>query len=272
MKKIFLAMTILFCMIGAGCMQGGTHLIITDGGEVFLRNRLIGVPMIAESIENFRRSFEKISGAEISPVVENNMSGYEIRVHYSSVENFAAEGNPIFLTRAGKCKGIQLKRGWFFDTYNFDLLFVGGDRNYSVGEAATVQSMLSQVSFDLIMELPYSADAHNADKFDADKKILTWKLAPVLIGSLVDKKISAQFKIWHREKIFVTALVGMIFFAATIFFAVKARAESDSLAKDLAFKRNVFGGIFVALMIISAAMIFAPITFTDADIISAAAP
>jgi len=273
MKKIFLTATILFCTISAGCLQGGSNLIITDGGEVFMQNRLIGVPLVAEAIENFRRSFEQRGGAEISPVAENNMSGYEIRVHYPSIENFAAEGNPMFLSRAGKCKGIQLKRGWFFDAYNFDLIFTGGERKYSELEAATVQSMLSQVTFDLVMELPYAADVHNADKFDADKKFLTWHLAPVLIGSLADKKMHAQFKIWHREKIFLTALVGIIFFAATIFFAVKTRAEeSESLAKDLAFKRNVFGGIFVTLMIISAAMLFAPITFTDAEIISAAAP
>ena len=129
--------------------------------------------------------------------------------------------------------------------------------------------MLSQVTFDLVIELPYSADNHNADKFDAANKILTWNLAATMIGG-GEKHMHAQFKIWHREKIFLTALVELLLLAATIFFFVKARSKDLELAaKDLRFKRNVFAGLFVALAIISAYMLLAPITFTDADIISA---
>jgi len=113
-----------------------------------MRNRLIGVPLIAEAIESFRQSFANNPAAEISPVAENNMSGYEVRVHYPSVAAFAAEGNPMYLTRPGKCKGIQLKRGWFFDSYNFDLIFAAGQK-IPPSQAAAVQSMLSQVTFDL---------------------------------------------------------------------------------------------------------------------------
>lgn len=268
MKKFLLAATIFLSIICAGCLQGGSHLIITDDGEVFMRNRLIGVPLIADSIESFRKSFENRSDAEISPVVENNMSGYEVRIHYPSVENFAREGNPMYLAREGKCNGIRLKRGRFFDTYDFDLIFTA-EKKFSPSEAAAVQSMLSQVSFDLVIELPYSAETHNADKFDAENKILTWNLAPVLIGSLADKHMRVQFKLWHRDKIALTIVAEILLLAATIFFGVKTRAEeSESLAKDLAFKRNVFAGLFVALLIISAYMLLAPVTFTAADIIS----
>ena len=269
MKRIFLAAMILLCVTCAGCMQGGSNLIITSDGEVFMRNKLIGVPLIAEHIESFRKSFENKPNAEISPVAENNMSGYEVRIHYPSIEAFAAEGNPLYRTHDGKCKGIQLKRGWFFDTYNFDLISAG-EKKFSPSEAAAVQSMLTQVTFDLVIELPYSADNHNADKSDAANKILTWHLAPVLIGALADKHMHAQFKIWHREKIFLTALIELLLAAATIFFFFKARSKDLELAaKDLRFKRNVFAGLFVALAIISAYMLLAPITFTDADIISA---
>ena len=263
---------IFFCLTSTGCFQGGSNLIITDDGKVFMRNKMIGVPMIADSIESFRQSFEQKANAEISPVAENNMSGYEVRVNYPSIEAFAAEGNPLYMTQAGKCKGIQLKRGWFFDTYNFDFLSTG-DKNFSPSESAAIQSMLSQVTFDLVIELPYAADNHNADKCDVTNKILTWHLAPVLLGSVADKHAHAQFKLWHRDKIALTALVEMLLLAGGIFFGVKARAEeSESIADNLRFKRNVFVGLFVALMIISAYMIFAPVNFTDADIISAVAP
>lgn len=271
MKKIFAAM-IFICMTCAGCLDGGSHLIITDDGAVHMRNKLIGVPLIAEHIESFRKSFENRSDAEISPVVENNMSGYEVRINYPSIETFAAEGNPLYTTREGKCKGIQKRDGWFFDTYNFDLIS-SGERKFSPGEAAAVQSMLSQVIFDLVIELPYSADNHNADKSDAANKILTWHLAPVLIGNTADKHMRVQFKLWHKDKIALTVAVEILLLATTIFFFVKASAEeSESLSKDLQFKRNVFAGLFVALAAISAYMLLTPVNFTDADIISAVAP
>lgn len=257
LKKFLLAAMILLAVSCAGCFQGGSHLIITDNGEVYMRNKLIGTPLIAEQIEAFRKNFDKNPTAEVSPVAENNMSGYEIRTHYPNVEALAAENMSLYSAHDGKCNGIQLKRGHFFDAYNFDLIS-SGERKFSPSESAALQSMLSQVTFDLVIELPYSADSHNADKSDVANKILTWNLAASLIGG-TDKHIHAQFKIWHRDNVVLTVIVALSLLAATIFFAVKARAEeSDSVRKDLAFKRNVFAGLFVTLMIISAYMLFAP--------------
>lgn len=267
MKKILLAALIVICVTCAGCFQGGSNLIITDDGEVFMKNKLIGVPLVAEPIESFKESFENKPNADISPVVENNMSGYEVRLHYPSIENFAADGNSLYSTRKGKCKGIQERKGWFFDAYNFDLIS-SGEQNFSPSEAAAVQSMLSQVTFDLVIELPYSAESHNADKFDAENKILTWNLAPALIGG-GEKHMRVHFKIWHRDKAAITLVVGLLLMASAIFFHVKRKSEgSESIKSSMTFKRNVFAGLFFALVIIAAYMLLSPVTFTDADIIS----
>lgn len=267
MKKILLAAIILLCVNCAGCLEGGSNLIITDDGKVFVRNKLIGVPLIAEHIESFRQSFANNPNAEISPVVEKNMSGYEVRANYPSVEKFAADCSSIYAAHEGKCKGIQQHKGFFFDAYNFDLISAG-KKNFSPSEAAAVQSMLSQVSFDLTLELPYAAENHNADKFDAAQKVLTWNLAPVLTGG-GEKHMHAQFRIWHKDKIALTAAIELLLLAAMIFFFWKARsADFETVGKDLIFKRNVFAGLSVALALVAAHMIFAPVTFTDAEIIS----
>ena len=269
MRKIFLAAMILFGVMCSGCFEGSSNLIITDDGEVYMRNKLIGVPTIAASIESVRQNFEQEPNADISPVAENNMSGYEERVHYPSIEAFAAGNNPLFMRHEGKCEGIRQHKSWFFDAYDFDLILTS-NREFSTFEAAAFQSMLSQVSFDLVIELPCVADNHNADKVDVTGKILTWHLAPVIIGSVVDKHMRAQFKLWHRDKFALTILVGLMLMTGGIFFHVKARSEeSESVGKDLRFKRNVFAGMFVALVVISIYLLNAPVTFTDADIISA---
>lgn len=260
MKKILLAALILLCATCAGCLQGNSNLIITDDGRVFMRNKLIGAPLIAEAVESFRETFEDNPNAEISPVAENNMSGYEVRVNYPNIEAFAAAGNPLYSAHEGKCKGIQQHKTWFFDAYNFDLIS-SGEKTFSPSEAAAVQSMLSQVSFDLVIELPHSAESHNADKFDAANKILTWHLAPVMISG-GEKHIRVEFKLWHRGKIFLTALIELLLLAGGIFFHVKSRAEEiESLSASLTKKRNVFAGLFVALAAISAYMLLAPVNF-----------
>ena len=260
MKKFLLTAIVLLCVTCAGCFQGNSTLVITDDGKVFLRNKFIGVPLLAEQIESFKENFARNPNAEISPVAENNMSGFEVRVNYPSVESFAAEKFSLFAAHDGKCAGIRQRKGWFFDAYNFDLIS-SGEQSFSPSEAAAIQSMLSQITFDLTIELPYAAESHNADKFDAAQKVLTWNLAPSLLSG-TDKHMRAEFKLWHRDKIFLTTLVEVLLLAATIFFTVKTRAEeSDSLKTDLKFKRNVFAGLFVALLIISSYMLLTPVTF-----------
>ena len=269
MRKILLLATIFFCVTCAGCFQGGSNLIVTDDGEVFMRNKFIGVPHLAEPIESFKKNFARNPNAEISPVVENNMSGFEVRVQYPSVEKFAAEKFSLFAAHEGKCFGIRQRNGWFFDAYNFDFIS-SGEQKFSPSEAAAIQSMLSQVTFDLTIELPYSAEKHNADKFDAAQKILTWNLAPTLLSG-TDKHMRVEFKLWHHDRIFLTALAELLLLASTIFFTVKTRAEeSDSLKADLKFKRNVFAGLFVALALISTYMLLTPVTFPET--ISAVVP
>ena len=80
--------------------------------------------------------------------------------------------------------------------------------------------------------------------------------------------MQVRFKIWHRDKVLLTAIVELMLLAATIFFFIKARAENlETVSKDLRFKRNVFAGLSVALAMVSAYLILTPVTFTVADII-----
>ena len=121
------------------------------------------------------------------------------------------------------------------------------------------ESAFSGVEFDVTIELPYHAEKNNADEISSDGKFLKWHLAPVLIHG-GEKFMQTRFKIWHRDKIALTAAIELLLLASTIFFFSKARVEeSPDLAKDLRFKRNVFAGLFVTLAIISAYMILAPV-------------
>ena len=266
MKKIFIAATILICTICAGCLQAESDLTITDDGKIFQRSKILGNALVIRHIEDWKVQTEKNNpGVKGNLIVEGDLRGYEFNFEYPDLETFDDSGD-------GLNKKISRHAGWFFDVCDFDFYFETPPADIPPEAQFMIQSAFSNVEFNFSIKLPYSAEKNNADEISADGKILKWNLAPVLIHG-GEKSMHVQFKLWHKNKIALTAAVELLLLAATIFFFRKARAEEFvDLRKDLIFKRNVFAGLFVALTIISAYMFLAPITFTNADIISVAVP
>ena len=269
MRKIFVLVLIFFCAICAGCFQAKFDLIITDDGEVFSRKKFVGNALVIRQIEEWKDRLEKSRpDMKAQVVVEGDLRGYEFAADYPDIETFAKSSGDLYRANGGKNRGVSQRKGWFFDEYDFDFCFSTPPGSLPPEAEFLTQEAFNGVEFDLSIQLPYAAEKTNADKIDGDGKFLKWNLAPVLIHG-GEKFMQARFKIWHKDKIALTAAVELLLLAATIFFFRKARAEeSESLAKDFRLKRNVFAGLTVALAIISAYMILAPVTFTAADIIS----
>ena len=164
----------------------------------------------------------------------------------------------------------SLRKRWFYDEYAFDFYFESPPANLPPEAEFITQAAFNNVVYDMAIQFPNPVESHNADTVESDGKFLKWNLAPVLIHG-GERHMNARFKIWHKDKIALTAAIEILFLATAIFFFIKARAEeSESISKDLRFKRNVFAGLFIALAIIAAYQSLAPVNFTDADIISLA--
>lgn len=273
MKKILLAAMILFCMTCAGCLQSNFDLIITDDGAVVRNWKIIGSAAFSRQIEEWKENNVRlIPNLKVRPVSEGDMLGYEFTANYPDIESFAKSPGEIYAAHEGKNKGVSQRKGWFFDEYDFDFYCNVPRENLPPETDYLTQAAFQNIIYDVKIQLPYAAEIHDADEISADKKILRWNLAPLLIKG-GERHMNARFKIWHEEKIALTAAMELIFIAATIFFLIKARSEESlDLGKDFRFKRNVFAGLSVALIIVAAYIILAPVTFTEADIISVAAP
>ena len=272
MKKLFAAL-IFICMTCAGCFQAKSDVIITDDGAVVQHSKLIGNALVIRQIEDWKNKTEELNpNVKAQVVVEGDLRGYEFRFDYPDIETFAKSSSDLYKGHVGKNRGISRHATWFFDEYDFDFYFESKPINLPPEAGFMTQAAFSGVEFDVSIQLPCSAEKNNADKVESDGKFLKWNLAPVLIHG-GEKSLQSRFKIWHKDKLALTAAIELMFLATTIFFFRKARAEeSESLVKDFRFKRNVFAGLSVALAVISAYLILAPVTFTDADIISVAAP
>lgn len=272
MKKFFLAALILFAVTCAGCMQSKFDLIVTSDGAVVRNWKIIGTAPFSRQIEDWKVNNERrVPNVKVKPVSEGDMLGYEFSADYPDVESFAQSFSEMYAAHAGKNRGISKRAGWFFDEYDFDF-YCAVPRGSLPPEADYLtQATLNRIVYELKIQLPYAAESHDADNISADGKILQWNLAPFLIKG-GERHMNARFKIWHRDKIIFTAAIELLLLAATIFFFWKSRTEDfETVGKDLRFKRNVFAALSVALALVAAYMILAPVTFTDADIISAVA-
>ncbi len=226
--KIFLLA--LMCLSCAGCFQAESNLKITDSGAVTMRNKFIGAPLIAGIIEETRNSIIKNNpDAKIKPVTEGGFSGYEFEMFFPTMESFAANNFELFQARPGKCNGIQISNGWFYNSYTFDLVFEGR-KDIDTQGAMLAQSFLAQIKFDFSVELPYAAESSNADFMSNDGKILTWNIAPALINGQ-NKSMQVNFKIYNTVRIAATFFLALIIIAGVIFNLSQAKNREKAEGK-----------------------------------------
>ncbi len=268
--KIFAAVFMTFIsVICAGCFQGKSDLTIGDDGKVTLHNELIGVPLMSEPIEGLKNDMERSQYVkEITPIANGNMSGYRITMQYETIQQFAAQ--EIGLFRDGKGKGIQQRKGWFFDAYNFDFS-VDAPEEGAYLDNPFVQSMMPQISFELVINLPYAVEKTNAHNISNEGKTLTWNLSSAITSG---KNISmqSQFRIWHKDKILLTIAVIILLLAGAIYFSRKSKkCEEGSFeaAKNVKLMQ-ICMALAAAAISASAFVLLDPVTFTTADIITPA--
>lgn len=271
MRNFLIVALSLVCLTCAGCFEAKFDLTITEDGAVVRHWKLLGTAPFARQIEEAKAKNEQhFPNVTVKPVAEGDMLGYDFTLRYNDIESFALTSSEIYAAHPGKNNGVSRHEGWFFDEYDFDF-YVEYSRADLPPEAEFItQSAFNDVAYDVTIRLPYRAEAHNADSVDAAQKVLTWNLAPVLIHG-GERHMNARFKLWHKDKLALTIAVELLLAAAAIFFFRKARAEeSANVAKDLRFKRNVFAGLSVALALVAAYLLTAPVNFTASDIISLA--
>ena len=272
MKKFLIVALSLICVTCAGCFKINFDLMITGDGAVVQQSKFIGTAALNPVIEDWKKQAEKNNpNLKAKAVEEGELRGYRFDTDYPDIESFAKSTNELYLAHEGINKGISRHKSWFFDEYDFDFYWKSSPAKTAF-DATVNQALLSQAVFDVSISLPYSAVSTNADEVHDGGKLLKWHLSHVTING-GEKFMNARFKLWHKDKIALTVLAELLLLTATIFFFIKARAdELDKISKDLRFKRNVFALLFVTLGAISAYLIYAPVVFTEADIISVALP
>lgn len=270
-KKFILLLIVLCCILTSGCFKISIDTTVHENGSVTTKAKFLGAKIMKDKIEEMKNDLIK-KGAEVKPVKDNNMSGFEATQNYPSVGALAQEGMNVFNKIEGKNKGIQEQKGWFFDAYSFDL-YVEGSKDANKVDSEDdqmIKDMVSDnVSFDFALHLPYSADSNNADVVKNDNKSMEWDLATALMDGK-DVSMQTQFRIWHEDHIIIT-IVAIALLAIALIIAVVLRF---AVVKDETKKKHLTMGIAILAVLLvgsigtSAYMLLKPIHFNESDMIS----
>ena len=212
-QNLFILLLIFVCTTASGCFRISSDTAIHKDGSVDIKNTMVGVPLLAEQIQEARESAKKNHpNASLKDVQDGNMSGIEETTHYKTIDEMAKADGNMFKTVEGKAKGVQQKKGWLYDTYAVDVLFEGKkdtQANMDQDERAMMQAMLSSVRADVSLSLPYAPESHNADKVMDGGTTLVWDLASALMNG-GDKSIQATFRIWNMTHIYITIGIAVV--------------------------------------------------------------
>ncbi|WP_315274452.1 hypothetical protein [Selenomonas sputigena] len=212
-QNLFILLLIFVCTTASGCFRISSDTAIHKDGSVDIKNTMVGVPLLAEQIQEARESAKKTHpNASLKDVQDGNMSGIEETTHYKTIDEMAKADGNMFKTVEGKAKGVQQKKGWLYDTYAVDVLFEGKkdtQANMDQDERAMMQAMLSSVRADVSLSLPYTPESHNADKVTDGGTTLVWDLASALMNG-GDKSIQATFRIWNMTHIYITIGIAVV--------------------------------------------------------------
>ena len=266
---------LIITVFPAGCFKGEANLTIHDDGSVALKTRLLGTDFLKEAIiEATNEMKKKDSAAVVKEISEGDKTGFEITSEYPDMKTLAEKGGDLFTRRDGKAAGIQQKKTWFYDAYALDL-YAGPSEtgNDADGDdpaaAAMMKGFLDQIHYEFCLTLPEAPEKHNADRTEDGGKTLRWDLAPTLTAG-GDKHIQAEFRLWNKPHIMLTAAVAIVSLALAILFFIlrqKSAPEKRGMKQILAI---VFAVLALVVFAFSAWQLTAAFGFAAEDSISPA--
>ena len=266
---------LLITVFTVGCFKGEANLTIRADGSAALKTRLLGTDLLKESIvEATNEIRKKDSSAQVKEISEDGKTGFEITSEYPDMKTLAEKGGDLFTRRDGKAAGIRQKKTWFYDAYALDL-YAGSSEtgNDADGDdpaaAAMMKGFLDQIHYEFCLTLPEAPEKHNADRTEDGGKTLRWDLAPTLTAG-GDKHIQAEFRLWNKPHIMLTAAVAIVSLALAILFFI-LRQKSDAGERG---KKQILAIVFAVLALVvfafSAWQLTAAFGFAAEDSISPA--
>lgn len=233
-RTVFLVLICGFCLLVSGCTaKFAQNVTVGEDGSFDTIFTIVGPEGIKSEI---KKTFAEMQANATRPVhdAETDWDGYEAGFHDGNLAAFL-QRMPSFQKIDKKQYDVKLESGWLYDAYAFHVSFPE-DKESAPPTHEYNPDDPNRFRYDFTLNLPYASEKNNADTVSEDGKVLYWNLAATVSEKGANGvNIFAEFRLWHWERIVITALV----LAALSFLCLRAWRKSQLGGAGSASQKNV---------------------------------
>ena len=206
MKKNFAVLVLaILIILTTGCYKGNVAIVVQEDGSADVQITARTVPFAAEAIAEHVKSLES-QGYIVEKVRDGEVIGYKAKKHYDSFTGISRMS--MFQGKNPEVPGMLLRRGWFYDSYEIQVLSKIQNGEQKTPSAQQKEMMQKMVSMDLTVTLPTKVSQHNGKLATMEGKTIEWQLD--ILGETL---LQAEATRWKWSNILLTLLLGIGGFA-----------------------------------------------------------
>lgn len=250
----------------SGCFTAEIGTTIRQDGSVHQHVEMGVDPSVAALVGDKGNPFDEQQEDFVKHgfTITNRDTGFSAEKDYPNIQSLVATSNKLY-NPSEEGKGVKYRKGFFYDTYNFDLILPkDATKQHDVQSDAMTKRFMETAQSHYTLNLPEPPLRTNATDLSNQNTTLRWNL----IDNFVEGKevpIQADFLIRHDKNIKLVQYLGTILFIGAL-----------GLISIGIYRRHIdgkkfllVGGVACIVLTITGAMLYHnythPPTLTEAD-------
>lgn len=253
-------------LLVSGCFTAEIGTTIRQDGAVHQHVEMGMDPSVAALVGDKGNPFDEQQEDFVKHgfTITKTDTGFSAEKDYPNIQSLVATGNKLY-NPSEEGKGVKYRKGFFYDTYNFDLtLPKDATKQHDVQSDAMTKRFMETAQSHYTLNLPEPPLRTNATDLSNQNTTLRWNL----IDNFVEGKevpIQADFLIHHDKNIKLVQYLGAILFIGAL-----GLVGIGIYRKHIDGKKFLLvGGIACIVLTITGAMLYHnyihPPTLTEAD-------
>ena len=250
----------------SGCFTAEIGTTIRQDGSVHQHVEMGVDPSVAALVGDKGNPFDEQQEDFVKHgfTITKTDTGFSAEKDYPNIQSLVATGNKLY-NPSEEGKGVKYRKGFFYDTYNFDLILPkDATKQHDVQSDAMTKRFMETAQSHYTLNLPEPPLRTNATDLSNQNTTLRWNL----IDNFVEGKevpIQADFLIRHDKNIKLVQYLGTILFIGALGLVGIGIYRRHIDGK----KFLLVGGIACIVLTITGAMLYHnythPPTLTEAD-------
>lgn len=253
-------------LLVSGCFTAEIGTTIRQDGSVHQHVEMGMDPSVAALVGDKGNPFDEQQEDFVKHgfTITNTDAGFSAEKDYPNIQSLVATGNKLY-NPSEEGKGVKYRKGFFYDTYNFDLILPkDATKQQDVQSDAMTKRFMETAQSHYTLNLPEPPLRTNATDLSNQNTTLRWNL----IDNFVEGKevpIQADFLIHHDKNIKLVQYLGAILFIGALGLVGIGIYRRHIDGK----KFLLVGGVACIVLTITGAMLYHnythPPTLTEAD-------